>query len=183
LHARKAVVTEIDAVQAAKFFTDTHLQGHVKAAYYYGLMVNNELIAMASFSDLRPMKLKGPTYTSAELIRFASKDGYTITGGLSKLIKHFLKNNRPNDLMSYADRDWSLGKGYSQLGFELTATTEPAYLYVELTSLKRYFPHRLPKKILTAFDEQKVLNLTTYLADKGFEQVFNTGNLKYHLFT
>jgi hypothetical protein len=182
-HARKAVISELEVAQAAKFFNDNHLHGQVNAAYYYGLLIDNELISMASFSALRPMKLKGPKYTSAELIRYASKDGCTITGGLSKLIKHFMKNYQPNDLMSYADRDWSLGKGYSHLGFELTATTEPAYLYVEVASLRRYFPHRLPKKILSAFDEHKELNLATYLANKGFVQVFNTGNLKYHLYT
>ncbi|SFG76670.1 hypothetical protein [Pedobacter insulae] len=182
LHARKAVLVELDSTQAVNFFNDTHLQGYVKAKHYYGLLVNNELIAMASFSDLRPMKLKGVGYTSAELIRFASKDGFTITGGLSKLIKHFLKIKNPNDLMSYADRDWSLGSGYHQLGFELSGVTGPAYLYVELTTLRRYFPHRLPKNILTGFHEQKEVNLETYLVKNGFEKVFNTGNLKYHLY-
>lgn len=182
LHARKAVLVETDSAIATRFFNDTHLQGFVKAKYYYGLTVNGELIAMASFSDLRPMKLKGTTYTSAELVRFASKDGYTITGGLSKLIKHFLKAQHPNDLMSYADRDWSLGKGYEQMGFELTAITTPAYLYVALASLKRYFPHRLPKAILSSFELQKELNLEDYLAKNGFSKVFNTGNLKYHLY-
>ncbi len=182
LHARKAVLIETDSVTAAKFFNNTHLQGFVKAKYYYGLIVNNELIAMASFSSLRPMKLKGATYTSAELVRFASRDGYTITGGLSKLIKHFLKVKQPNDLMSYADRDWSLGKGYEQMGFELTAITAPSYLYVASDSLKRYFPHRLPKTILSSFELQKELNLEEYLAKNGFKKVFNTGNLKYHLY-
>ncbi len=182
LHARKAVLIETDSVTAAKFFNATHLQGFVKAKYYYGLMVNNELIAMSSFSDLRQMKLKSATYTSAELVRFASKEGYTITGGLSKLIKHFLKAKQPNDLMSYADRDWSLGKGYEQMGFELTAITAPSYLYVALDSLKRYFPHRLPKTILSSFELQKELNLEDYLANNGFKKVFNTGNLKYHLY-
>jgi len=182
LHARKAMLVELDSLQAAKFFNDTHLQGFVRAKYYYGLRVDNELIAMAGFSELRPMKSKGVGYTSAELIRFASKDGYTITGGLSKLIKHFVKIKKPDDLMSYADRDWSLGNGYYQLGFELTSITDPAYLYVELASLQRYFAHRLPKRILTDFNAQKEVNLKEYLAKNGFKEVFNTGNLKYHLY-
>ena len=74
---------------------------------------------MATFSNKRKMSRQGPDYTSAELIRFATKDGFTVTGGLSKLIKHYMKMLAPNDLMSYADRDWSLGKGYLAAGFKL----------------------------------------------------------------
>ena len=84
--------------------------------------------------------------------------------------------------MSYADRDWSLGKGYDQLGFELTSITAPAYVYVDEETKLRYFPHRLPKKVLAAFDEQKELNLDEYLAMQGYAKAFNTGNLKYHLY-
>ena len=181
-HARKAKLVEVELAQATEFFNAYHLQGFVKAKYYYGLMVDHELITMASFSDLRPMKSKGNHYTSAELIRFASKEGYTVTGGLSKLIKHFMNLKKPNDLMSYADRDWSLGKAYDKLGFELTATTEPAHLFVDEKTRLRYFPHRLPKKVLLSFAGQKKLNLDEYLAKNGFVKVFNTGNLKYHLY-
>lgn len=181
-HARKARLIEVDARQASAFFNTFHLQGFVKAKYYYGLTIFDELVSLAAFSDLRNMKAKGADYTSAELVRFASKKGATITGGLSKLIKHFLTIKKPNDLMSYADRDWSLGKGYERLGFELTAITPPADLYVEQYTGIRYFPHRLPKKVLSAFDDQKELNLDDYLAENGFLKAFNTGNLKYHLY-
>lgn len=181
-HARKAKLIDISSIVASEFFNKYHLQGFVKAKYHYGLTIEGEVIAMASFSGLRPMKSKGSDYKSAELVRFASKDGFTVTGGLSKLIKHFVRSSKPNDLMSYADRDWSIGKGYDQLGFELTSTTEPAYLYVNEKTKLRYFPHRLPKPILSAFGKQKELNLNDYLAIHGFTMVFNTGNLKYHLY-
>ena len=182
LYARRAKLIEAESSVAIQFFNAYHLQGFVKAKYYYGLAIDQELIAMAGFSVLRPMKLKGIHYTSAELIRFASKEGYTVTGGLSKMIKHFMKLKSPNDLMSYADRDWSLGKGYDKLDFELTTITEPANLFVDEKTSVRYFPHRLPKNILSAFAEQKELNLDEYLAKNGFVKVFNTGNLKYHLY-
>jgi len=182
-HARKAKIIEVDSDKASLFFNAYHLQGFVKSKYYFGLAIDGELIAMASFSDLRPMKSKGSLYTSAELVRFASKDGCTVTGGLSKLIKHFLILKKPNDLMSYADRDWSLGKGYDQLGFKLTSITPPAYVYIDGKTKLRYFPHRLPKKVLSAFDEQKELNLDEYLARLSYAKAFNTGNLKYHLYT
>lgn len=182
LHARKTKIINVDQQQSINFFNAHHLQGYVKAKYNFGLTINQELIALASFSATRPMKSKGASYQSAELVRFASKKGVTIVGGLSKLIKHFSQHIQVNDLMTYADRDWSLGMGYHQLGFTFSEITEPAHLYVNTQSLIRYFPHRLPKTILLAYKGQKSLNLDDFLAQNNYIRVFNTGNLKYHLY-
>lgn len=181
-HGRKAKVISISIAETTNFLNNNHLQGYIKAKYNYGLFANGEIIAAANFSDTRPMKNNGEGYLSAELVRFASKDGLTIAGGLSKLIKHFLKEVKINDLMTYADRDWSLGKGYDKLGFELTKITEPAILYLDHKKMVRYFPHRLPKNVLSDFEKQDILNLEDYLAANNYIKIFNTGNLKYHLY-
>lgn len=183
LHGRKTKVITIDAATAKAFLQAHHLQGYIKTKFNYGLSLNDELIAVACFAAARPMKSKGHDYTSAELVRFATKTGYTITGGLGKLVKHFLKQVSVNDLMTYADRDWSLGKGYDKLGFHFSGNTDPVTFYVETKTMNRYTSHRLPKKILTAFDKQNSLNLDDFLTQNGFLKVFNTGNLKYHLYT
>lgn len=181
-HGRKAKVITLSLDEISNFLNAHHLQGYIKAKYNFGLIADGEIIAAANFSDTRSMKDKGDSYLSAELVRFASIDGVTIVGGLSKLIKHFLKQVKVNDLMTYADRDWSIGKGYDKLGFELTAITTPAFLYLDQESLIRYFPHRLPKKVLADFENQAILNLEDYLAANNFIKIFNTGNLKYHLY-
>ncbi len=181
LHARKAFIQLIDEQQTTKFLNDNHLQGYVKASYSYGLVLNNELMALASFSKVRAMKTKGENYTSAELVRFATKDGFTIVGGLSKLIKYFTKQVKINDLMSYADKDWSLGNGYFKIGFNLSETTDPAFLYLASQTNTRYFPHRLPKALLNEFNAQKKINFDEFFDQKGFVKLFNTGNLKFHL--
>jgi hypothetical protein len=181
-HGRKAKVQLLSQQQSVLFLDQYHLQGYVKAKYNFGLIIEDDIVAVGSFSGQRLMRSKGNDYQSAELVRFASKDGVTVVGGLSKLIKYFLKEVKVNDLMTYADRDWSLGKGYQQLGFELSQITAPAILYVNKEDLIRYFPHRLPKKIISAFESQNQLNLTDFLALNSFVKVFNTGNLKYHLY-
>ena len=84
--------------------------------------------------------------------------------------------------MSYADRDWSLGKGYDKINFSLSETTEPAILYLFTQTNTRYFPHRLPKALLNEFKAQNILNFDDFLAAKGFVKLFNTGNLKFHLY-
>lgn len=181
-YARKASVLTISLADIKSFLNKNHLQGYVKAKYNFGLIVEGKIIAVASFSDTRKMKLISNDYLSAELVRFASKDGLTIVGGLSKFIKHFLKEVKVNDLMTYADQDWSLGKGYDKLGFVLTSQTPPAYLYLDKINMIRYFPHRLPKKTISGFEKQDILNLEDYLAANNYFKIFNTGNLKYHLY-
>ncbi|WP_461787654.1 hypothetical protein [Pedobacter sp.] len=183
LHARQAKILPVDAAQARDFLTLHHLQGFSKVKHHLGLTMGGELKALACFASSRPMKSKGAHYKSAELVRFATQSGFTLVGGLSKLIKSFLQEINANDLMTYADRDWSVGKGYDKLGFQLTAATAPVEFTVDTSAMTRYYTHRLPKKILTNFEAQNVLNLDEFLAQNGFVKTFNTGNLKYHLYT
>jgi hypothetical protein len=183
LHGRKAKIEELQAAQAKAFLEAYHLQGYIKTKFNFGLRLNDELVAVACFAASRSMKSKGENYKSAELVRFATKTGVTIVGGLGKLLKYFLQQVSVNDLMTYADRDWSLGKGYDKLGFHFSGTTEAVTFYVDTKTMNRYQGHRLPKKILAAFDEQNILNLDDFLTQNGFFKVFNTGNLKYHLYT
>ena len=182
IHGRKVKIVDLDTKQTSHFLSTNHLQGFVKAKYNYGLTFNDDVVAVASFSDKRLMPQKGENYTSAELVRFASKTGFTVIGGLSKLIKHYIKLQKPNDLMTYADRDWSLGKGYEKLSFQLSEATKPLTLYLNKENLLRFAPHRLPKNLLLAYKNQNVLNLDEFLLENGYVKVFNTGNLKYHLY-
>lgn len=166
IHGRKTSVHQLHQKEADDFLVKYHLQGSVKARYKFGLFYEEELVAVATFSATRLMKFKDPQYRSAELIRFASKAGITVTGGMTKLIKHYLTLLKPNDLMSYADRDWSLGNGYEVSGFTLEQTQEPAHLWLDTESGKRYFSHRKPEEA----------------PESRYVKVFNTGNLKYILY-
>ncbi|MDQ8051815.1 MAG: hypothetical protein REI78_02260 [Pedobacter sp.] len=181
-HGRKTRVALICQAESSAFMANHHLQGYVKAKYHYGLFDQHKLIAAASFSGPRPMKSKGEHYRSAELVRFASVAGITIVGGLSKLIRHYISQVKVDDVMTYADRDWSLGKGYDRLNFHYSGMVKPQALYLDLNQMIRYFPHRLPQEILMAHSAKNDLNLDDFLLRKGFAKIFNTGNLKYHLY-
>jgi hypothetical protein len=170
IHGRKTNVVKIGQEEADDFFEAHHLQGPAKVKYRFALHDGEHLVAVAGFSNLRYMKKGGPEYRSAELIRFATRTGYTVTGGFTKLLKHFTELYRPHDIMSYADRDWSLGRAYEKAGFVLSEVTPPAEIWLDLLTLKRYFRHRLPADI---FDGD---------AAPRFVKIFNTGNLKYMLY-
>ncbi|MNK09502.1 hypothetical protein D3C87_274640 [compost metagenome] len=168
LHARKGKIITINQKEADDFLNSNHIQGSARAKYKFALQIDGQIVAVACFSNIRPMKRIAPDYKSVELIRFATLIGYTVTGGFTKLLKHFIKMIGPNDVMSYADRDWSLGNAYELSGFKLVDVIPPAQIWLHKTDLQRCFPHRLPS---TA---QEVLN--EYLP------IFNTGNLKYILY-
>lgn len=161
IHARKTRVQRITALEAAAFLDANHVQGAVKAKYKLALMQGDQMVAVACFSNLRLMT-KSPAYRSAELVRFANLAGFTVTGGLTKLLKYFMEAYQPDDIMSYADRDWSDGNAYVQAGFELMEVMPPAEIYVDRSTLNRYFAHRRPP-------------------EGDFIKIFNTGNLKYIL--
>jgi hypothetical protein len=165
--------------EASDFFNLYHLQGSAKAKYTMCLTYEDEVVAAASFSEPLNMTRKSPGYTSAELIRFACKGDITVIGGLTKLIKKFADQFKPSDIMSYADRDWSLGKGYDSTGFSIDRVTEPQEIWLNIKEMKRYFQHRLPIKISP---DLKPEELESYLLESGYRKIFNTGNLKFKLF-
>ena len=172
IHARKTEVISIDQNQTDDFMELNHIQGTARAKYRFALCADNQIVAVACFSNLRQMKRDHAVeYRSAELIRFASLNGYTVTGGFSKLLKYFIVQYQPDDIMSYADRDWSGGKVYEQAGFKLVSVSSPATIYVDRKTLARYFPHRLP---VTAG-----LDVKTGDEVHHYVKIFNTGNFKY----
>lgn len=158
IHGRKTKATKITKPVADAFLKENHLQGPVSSRYKIGLFEKEDLVAVATFSALRKMN-HSENYKSAELIRFSVKAGYSITGGLSKLIAYFVEKHQPNDVMTYADRDWSAGEAYLALGFIQTTILEPQ-IYMLDGNLNRQL-----KK-----DNQ--LSAT---------EVFNTGSLKFIL--
>jgi hypothetical protein len=182
LHGRKAKVLVINQAEADSFLTENHLQASAKAKYKFALHIDGRMVAVALFSGGRPMSRIAPDYRSYELIRFASLIGFTVTGGFSKLLKHFINLVQPNDLMSYADKDWSLGNAYDLSGFKLVKASPAAGIWLNRTTLKRSFSHRLPAAVQAGMKEMNKEEQELYLLENDYIPVFNTGNLKYILY-
>lgn len=182
LHGRKGKIISINQAQADEFLWQHHIQGSAKTKYKFGLMIEEELVAVALFSAARPMKSIGPDYRSYELVRFASQMGFTVTGGFSKLLKHFINLVQPNDLMSYADRDWSLGHAYDSSGFKMVNTTEPLTMWLDLKDYSRKTMLRLPAALLDSLKPLDKTKQHQFLIENNYLPVFNTGNLKYILY-
>lgn len=156
VHARATKVVKLVKPQLLTFLEENHLSVPVTGKHKYGLTYNDELVAVALFSASCPVHRNGVVYNSHELVRFCSKNNVTVVGGLSKLIKHFSKVHHPDDIMSYADLDWSVGKSYTRLGFKKIGKLPPQTFYVDPGTLERYYKINVPeeKQHLLAFQNQ-----------------------------
>ena len=117
IYARKCTIKEVDSHTASKFLDENHIQGKCNSSYRYGLYYNDELVSIMTFGKLR--KNLGSTDKDGyyELLRFCNKSNTAVIGGASKLFKHFLKEKKPTNVISYADRRWSNGKKKKKLGW------------------------------------------------------------------
>lgn len=151
IYARKTKVKRIDAGTAIPFLQKHHLWSATKARYYYGLFLpsskgkigakttsdagsndNDELVAVATFSTKRKI-LRGTTVTrSHELIRFCSRVDSVVIGGITKLIRAFIKEQEPvDDIVTVVDRDWGPGDGWHAIGFETIHVSAPLFMVVK----------------------------------------------------
>lgn len=181
VHGRKTTIVPVNQETANSFFNRHHLQGTAGCKYRFGLELDNELLAVAGFSAKRPMN-HTEGYNSVELIRFATIDGLTVTGGLSKLIRHFVQSAHPDDVMSYADQDWSDGNGYIRLGFSQVGETPPMQILLHKGTMERCLLHRLPAALQKDIEPMQEPERMSYLEKLNYTTVFNTGNLKYLLY-
>jgi hypothetical protein len=100
--------------------------------------------------------------------RFCNKLNFNVIGGASKLFKHFIKNHDVEKVISYADRDWSLGKLYQNLGFKKVYESDPDYKYI--IKNKRLHKSNL-KKSKTGVSEN-LLNIN---------KIYDCGKIKWQI--
>ena len=100
-----------------------------------------ELVAVATFSNARRWEKQGRTVSSYEWVRYASLKDTRVVGGMGKLLKAFIEERHPDDVMTYAistavpgrelrEGVESEGNVYRKLGFQEES--------------RRTFPSRLP---------------------------------------
>jgi len=182
IHARRTEVRRITKDIMSGFFAANHLQSFVNGRYNYGLYLDEQLVAAASFSAGRKMARNGVVCRSFELLRYANLLHHRVTGGLGKLVAHFIKDVNPDDIMTYADLDWASGKGYRALNFEQIAITPPKTFWIHSCDMIRYDPQRLPPQLTDEFGRQnRYGNMDDFLKNKGYLKIHNAGNLKYLL--
>jgi len=171
IYARQCVIKEIDNNSYEEFMNKCHIQGHKGASIKYGLLHDNKLVAVMSFN-------KHPKQ-QWEITRFANELGCSVVGGASKLFQHFIRSQKPSKILTYADRRYSNGNLYKQLGFELDGITRPNYVYVknnQIFSRQHFQKHKL-LKLLENFDSTKTEADNMFL--NGYRRLWDAGHFRF----
>jgi hypothetical protein len=160
IFARKCVIKEINSKTSRDFLNQNHIQGNVNSKIKLGLFFNEELTSVMSFEKTRK-SIRGENINSFTLNRFCNKLNFTVIGGAGKLLKYFIKNYKSSSIISFADRRYSNGNLYKQLGFDLIKINPPSYSYFKNNEFIRHHRFKFRKEILIkqGFDKLKTENI------------------------
>ena len=183
IFSRKCLFKIVDVKEARHFLDRNHIQGFVnskiKIGLYYSLaqngVTNEELVCIMTFDQSEGRKkMEEGGYN---LSRFCNKIGYNVVGGASKLLSNFIKTYKPTRIISYADKDWSVGKLYYTLGFDNISDSKPDYKYI--VSDKRVHKSRYKKANLKI--ENVSITETQAMKNKNILRVYDCGKIKFEL--
>lgn len=178
IYGRKTKIVKLTKPEVLTFLDDNHLQVSLSGKYKYGLLYQDELVAAMCFSRGMKIEREGEDFHSFEMLRFCNKLGVTVTGGMSKLLNHFIREYQPDDIMSYADCDWSDGQAYYRLGFDYMGFIEPIYFWVDKENKQRIYSGKLPNYITDKIIQSEV-DEDTFMRKEGYVKVCNSGSLKF----
>ena len=154
IYARNCEVRRIEKTEAAAFLSACHSYGDAACRYRYGLYLKRHtghiangnrvsayapgtLVAVATFSNARKWIKGEKVIRSYEWTRYASLPELRISGGMGKLLKAFIQDIHPDDIMSYADLEWSEGCVYEQLGFIKEGFKSPVCFRIDPSTWER----------------------------------------------
>ena len=132
------------------------------------------LIAVATFSNARKWIKDGKEIRSYEWTRYASVPELRVSGGMGKLLKAFIKEVQPDDIMSYADLEWSEGKVYEALGFSEEQPKDPVSFEIDPETWER-------RAIMRCQLEQRTTQVEQDTAGKLFYTNFGSRKLRLKL--
>lgn len=166
--ARKLDIIEINNKQSREFLTQNHLQQYAPSKISYALKNNNEILAVMSFVKTR--------YTKSadwEMIRFATKKGYSVPGAANRLFKYAVQELQMKSVIS-SNLNWGYGKLYEQLQFEFKHYSKPNYWYfkslTDVHSKVKFQKAKLPQELHYLGSEWEIMQ------HLGWNRYWDTGN-------
>lgn len=179
IFARKCEIKEVSSKEKTIFLDENHIQGKVGSKINLGLYYNDELVSLMTFSNKREVLGGENENNHYELIRFCNKLNTNVIGGASKLLKHFISNYNPKEIISYADRRWSDGNLYETLGFTYLNVSPPNYFYVKNGRRENRIKYQKHKLVEQGFDKDK--SEREIMEERGFDRIYDCGTISYSL--
>jgi hypothetical protein len=179
INARSCDVVSVKHAEAAEFLVNNHIQGAVNSKINLALKYNGEIVSIMTFGARR--KIMG-AYNSPgeyEMLRFCNAKNTNVRGAASRLLAHFIKENNPTKITTYADYRWSSGAMYEKLGFRMIKTTEPNYWYVVQQMRKHRFSYRKDVLVKQGFNPNK--SEFEIMLERKIYKIWDCGHLKFEL--
>jgi very-short-patch-repair endonuclease len=180
IYGRHCKVMVVDGKLSAEFLDNNHLQGSTNGSIRLGLYHDNELVSLMIFN--KPRLGIGGGGDHYELSRFCVKQNLSVVGGFSKLLKHFMVNYEPKEIVSYADKRWSDGKVYEVNGFTKKLVSKPNYWYIVGKTRKHRFNFRKSVLRKEGFDTKNKTERQIML-ERGINRIYDCGTITYTLLT
>jgi len=180
IYARKCKISPVSNSEYKKFLEDNHLQGYVPSKVKIGLFYNNELVSLITFGGLRKSLGQNSIEGYWELLRFCNKIGYSVIGGTSKLMKHFINEYSPKQIISYCDNSRSDGNLYRKIGFEYAGETPINYYWC-----KKYIKHSrfsFRKDVLVKNGSDPNKTEVEIMHDMKYYRVYDCGSIKFIMY-
>lgn len=177
IFGRKCEIREVLLKDSKTFLDNNHIQGSINSKIRIGLYYNDKLVSLMTFGQGRI--IMGGKKEEYELTRFCNNTGTSVIGGASKLLKYFIKIYKPSTIISYADRRWSQGGLYDELGFEFIHDSNPNYWYVFNYQRKYRFNYRKSELIKQGFDSSKSEH--EIMLERKIYRIYDCGNKRYEL--
>lgn len=179
--ARKCNIIEIDTHTKNNFLNKYHIQGEDSSTVKLGCFYKNILVGIMTF--------KYKNEYQYELSRYATNYGYIIMGLGSKMLKYFIKKYKPKNIISFADRRWTIDKYdnlYTKMGFKLVKILNPDYKYYYYKDKNEFRKHKFSfrkQKLIKKYPKLLNENMTeTEMIKKlGYDRIWDCGLFKYEL--
>jgi hypothetical protein len=179
VYARKTNIKEVSSKESKEFLINNHIQGNINSSVRLGLYLDDKLMSLMTFGNLRKSMGENSVDDCYELFRFCNKLETIVIGGADKLLKHFIKKYLPTKIVSYADRRWSQGNLYEKLGFKFIHNSKPSYHYVVGDNREYRFKYRKDILIKEGYDKNKTEH--QIMLDRKMYRIYDCGSKRYEL--
>lgn len=176
INARETRVVALNTSEAVAFEKQNHVHGSCGGSVKLGLVQNSDLLM-----TLTMRKSRFDRNYEWECARMTVKNGVTVIGGASKLMKHFVIDYKPSSIITYADLRFGTGAVYEKIGFKRMPDTPPNYWYFETKNGDKLYSRQ-------NFQKHKLVDMPTYdsqlteheiMALSGYDRIYDCGNAKY----
>ena len=156
IYARKCKIVVKESKEMREFFDKNNIQGFRGGKFAICLEYNNEIVM--SYMMGHPYFGKGKYQW--EVIRGATKLGYTVIGGASKIFNYFIKNYNSKNCVYYIDYNYFNGNSLKYLPNMKYIKTQPSFknYFVDTKEVKNRDPKH-HKEITELYKQNKVLQI------------------------